>query len=117
MFGLYQNTAGTPLPVLGCPLSADGIASAGCANRRGVSQSSADHEQVFTARLDHNLSANNFAWYRFQADTGVQAAYTDPINPLFNATSPQPLYSFASGYTHLFSPSLVNYFNPGVLLV
>ena len=112
MFGLYQNTAGTPLPVLGCPLSADGIASAGCANRRGVSQSSADHEQVFTARLDHNLSANNSAWYRFQADTGVQAAYTDPINPLFNATSPQPLYSFASGYTHLFNQSLVNYFNP-----
>ena len=52
------------------------------------------------------------SWYRFQADTGVQAAYTDPINPLFDATSPQPLYSFAAGYTHLFSPKLVNYFNP-----
>ena len=53
MFALYRNTAGTPLPVLGCPLN-DG---AGCANRRDVSQSSADHEQVFTARIDHNLSA------------------------------------------------------------
>ncbi|HEV8040506.1 MAG TPA: carboxypeptidase-like regulatory domain-containing protein, partial [Bryobacteraceae bacterium] len=109
MFALYQNTAGTPLPVLGCPL---GVSGTGCANRQDVSQSSADHEQVFTARIDHNLSADNSMWYRFQADTGVQAAYTDPINPLFNATSPQPLYSFASGYTHLFSPSLVNYFNP-----
>src|ERR1039458_8054640 len=109
MFSLYRNTAGTPLPVLGCPLGVNGN---GCANRQDVSQSSADHEQVFTARVDHNLSANNSVWYRFQADTGVQAAYTDPINPLFNATSPQPLYSFASGYTHLFSPSLVNYFNP-----
>ncbi len=52
------------------------------------------------------------AWFRFQADTGLQAAYTDPINPLFNALSPQPLYSFAAGYTHVFSQNLVNYFNP-----
>ena len=42
----------------------------------------------------------------------MQAAYTDPINPVFNAVSPQPLYSFAAGYTHIFSPHLVNYFNP-----
>ena len=54
----------------------------------------------------------NITWFRFQADTGLQAAYTDPINPLFNAVSPQPLYSFAAGYTHIFSPKLVNYFNP-----
>ena len=51
-------------------------------------------------------------WFRFQADTGVQAAYTDPINSLFDAVSPQPLYSFAAGYTHVFSQNLVNYFNP-----
>ncbi len=56
--------------------------------------------------------AKNMAWFRFQSDTGLQAAYTDPINPLFNAISPQPLYSFASGYTHVFSGHLVNYFNP-----
>ena len=42
----------------------------------------------------------------------MQAAYTDPINPLFDAISPQPLYSFAAGYTHVFSAHLVNYFNP-----
>ena len=42
----------------------------------------------------------------------MQAAYTDPINPLFDATSPQPLYSFAAGYTHVLSQNLVNYFNP-----
>ena len=65
-----------------------------------------------TARIDYNIDENNTAWFRFQADTGLQAAYTDPINPLFNAVSPQPLYSFAAGYTHVFSPNLVNYFNP-----
>ena len=65
-----------------------------------------------TARIDYNINAKNTAWFRFQSDTGLQAAYTDPINPLFNAISPQPLYSFASGYTHVFSGRLVNYFNP-----
>src|SRR6202043_2203150 len=86
--------------------------SDGCAIRRTVSQSSADHEQVQTARIDYNVDANNMACFRFQADTGLQAAYTDPINSVFNAISPQPLYSSAAGYTHVFSSRLVNYFNP-----
>jgi hypothetical protein len=84
----------------------------GCANRQSVSHSSDDHEQVQTARVDDNLGDNDTLWFRFQSDTGVQAAYTDAINPLFNATSPQPLYSFAAGHTHVFSQNLVNYFNP-----
>ena len=84
----------------------------GCANRQSISHSSDDREQVQTARIDYNIDAKNIAWFRFQSDTGLQAAYTDPINPLFNAISPQPLYSFAAGYTHVFSGHLVNYFNP-----
>jgi hypothetical protein len=119
MFSLYGNTSGTPLPVLGCPFNSDGASASGsppngngCANRRGVSHSSDDHEQVQTARIDYNVGPNDTTWFRFQADTGLQAAYTDPINPVFNAISPQPLYSFAAGYTHVFSQNLVNYFNP-----
>ena len=103
-----------PLAVSGCPLNGGSLSSDGdgCANRRGVSHSSDDSEQVQTARIDYNINANNTAWFRFQSDTGLQAAYTDPINPLFNAVSSQPLYSFASGYTHVFSQNVVNYFNP-----
>jgi hypothetical protein len=118
MFALYGNTSGTPLAVLGCPFDVGGGSPAiatdgnGCANRQSVSHSSDDHEQVQTARIDYNIDEKNTAWLRFQADTGLQAAYTDPINPLFNALSPQPLYSFAAGYTHVFSQNLVNYFNP-----
>jgi hypothetical protein len=118
MFSLYGNTSGTPLPVLGCPFDVGGGKPAisndgnGCANRQSVSHSSDDHEQVQTARIDYNINERNTAWFRFQADTGVQAAYTDPINSLFDSVSPQPLYSFASGYTHIFSQNLVNYFNP-----
>ncbi len=106
--------------MLGCPLGIGGAPAAGnppngngCANRQSISHSSDDHEQVQTVRIDHNLNANNVTWFRFQSDTGLQAAYTDPINPLFNAISPQPLYSLAAGYTHIFSQNLVNYFNPG----
>ena len=118
MFSLYGNTSGTPLMVLGCPFDVGGVAPAaandgnGCANRQSISHSSSDHEQVQTARIDYNIDEKNSTWYRFQADTGLQAAYTDPINPLFDALSPQPLYSFAAGYTHVFSQNVVNYFNP-----
>ena len=118
MFSLYGNTNGTPLTVLGCPFDTGGARPAisndgnGCANRQSVSHSSDDHEQVQTVRIDYNINDNNATWYRLQTDTGLQAAYTDPINPLFNAISPQPLYSFAAGYTRVFSQRLVNYFNP-----
>ena len=118
MFSLFGNTSGSPLLVLGCPFDVGGGPPAisndgnGCANRQSVSHSSDDHEQVQTARMDYNINEKNTAWFRFQLDNGVQAAYTDPINPLFNSVSPQPLYSFAAGYTHVFSQHLVNYFNP-----
>ncbi len=118
MFSLYGNTNGTPLTVLGCPFDVGGAAPAlandgnGCANRQSISHSSDDHEQVQTVRIDYNTDERNTIWFRFQADTGVQAAYTDPINSLFDSASPQPLYSLAAGYTHVFSQNLVNYFNP-----
>jgi hypothetical protein len=119
LFSLYRSTAGQPLSVLACPLMADGALATGavpngdgCANRQNVTLSSPDHEQVFTLRIDQNVNPNNLVWYRVQADTGLQAAYTDPINPVFNAISPQPLYSLVSGFTHVFNDHLVNRFNP-----
>src|ERR1700732_4925226 len=106
MFSLYGNTNGTPLTVLGCPFDTGGARPAisndgnGCANRQSVSHSSDAHEPGQTVRIDYNINEKNTTWFRFQTDNGLQAAYTDPINPLFNAVSPQPLYSFAAGYTH-----------------
>ena len=64
-------------------------------------------------KIDHTIDANNSVWYRFQQDTGLQAAYTDPINPIFNSYSPQPQRTLVAGYTHVFSANLVNQFNPG----
>ena len=120
VFALRKYRAGRHSPCWVVPSMRAAARAAGsppdgnlCANRQSVSHSSDDHEQVQTVRIDYNMNPNNTAWLRFQADTGLQAAYTDPINPIFDALSPQPLYSVVAGYTHIFSQSLVNYFNPG----
>jgi hypothetical protein len=125
MFGLYNNTAGTPTPVLTCPLDDNGVLlpgkqnstnllnGAGCANKRTQALNNSDSENLIVVKLDHTLNPNNSVWYRFQQDTGLQAAYTDGINPIFNSYSPQPQRTFVLGYTHLFTPTLINQWNPG----
>ena len=85
---------GTPLAILGCPFEpaepgrGNPPNGNGCANRQSVSHSSDDHEQVQTVRIDYNIDAENTAWFRFQSDTGLQAAYTDPINPVIQRYFP-----------------------------
>ena len=85
----------------------------GCANQRQESLTNSDSENLIVLKIDHTIDAKNSVWYRFQSDTGLQAAYTDPINSIFNSYSPQPQYTLVAGYTHLFSPNLVNQLNPG----
>jgi hypothetical protein len=126
MFSLYRNTAGTPTPVLTCPLDASGALlpgtqtatnlfnGSGCANIRTQSMNNSDSENLIVVKIDHTIDAKNSIWYRFQQDTGLQAAYTDPINPIFNAYSPQPQRTLVLGYTRIFTPNLVNQFNTGV---
>ncbi len=72
-----------------------------------------DSENLIVLKIDHTISAKDSVWYRFQQDNGLQAEWTDPINSIFNAFSPQPQRTVVVGYTHLFTPTLVNQFNPG----
>jgi hypothetical protein len=125
MFNLYRNTAGTPVAVSSCPLDASGAMlpgaetsgslfdGSGCANQSQVSLTNSDSENLLVVKIDHTIDHNNSVWYRFQQDTGLQAAYTDPINAMFNSYSPQPQRTLVAGYTHIFSPNLVNQLNPG----
>jgi hypothetical protein len=125
MFALYGNTAGTPAAILSCPLDTNGslipgtqsasnlFDGDGCANIRTQSMNNSDSENLVVVKIDHTIDASNSLWYRFQQDTGLQAAYTDPINAIFNSYSPQPQRTLVAGYTHVFAPSLVNQFNPG----
>ena len=113
MFALYGDTSGTPTPVLSCPIDAPFVPTGGCANIRTQSMNNHDGENLIVLKIDHTINAANSVWYRFQQDTGLQAAYTDPINTIFNSYSPQPQRALVTGYTHLFTPNLVNQFNPG----
>ena len=60
-------------------------------------------------------------WPGFSASSiryrSTGGAYTDPINPLFNAFSPQPLYSFATGFTHVFFFATGQLLQSGVFVV
>ena len=123
-FRSMGTRAGLHSAILGCPFDVDGSAAPGvaecgngCANRGAFRTQATTMNRSRPFASTTILAPKNTTWFRFQTDNGLQAAYTDPINPLFNAISPQPLYSFAAGYTHVFSQNLVNYFNPGVLVV
>jgi hypothetical protein len=113
MFALYSNVSGSPTPVLSCPFDAPGVPAGGCANQRQVSMTNDDTENLLVVKIDHTIDVNNTVWYRFQQDMGLQAAYTDPISPIFNSYSPQPQRTLVAGYTHVFRANLVNQFNPG----
>jgi hypothetical protein len=100
MFSLLPASGGSPVPIVGCPLGSNGD---GCASQR----------QASLNKIDHTIDASNSVWYRFQQDTGLQAAYTDPLNSVFNSYSPQPQRTLVVGYTHVFGSTFVNQFNPG----
>ena len=109
MFSLLPAPGGSPVPIEGCPLDAGD----GCATQRQASLNNSDSENLIVVKIDHTINAKDSVWYRFQQDTGLQAAFTDPINSIFNSYSPQPQRTLVAGYTHVFSPALVNQFNPG----
>ena len=110
MFSLLPAGGGSPVPIVGCPLGTNGD---GCATQRQASLHNSDSENLIVVKIDHTINAKDSVWYRFQQDTGLQAAYTDPINSIFNSYSPQPQRTLVAGYTHVFNSDLVNQFNPG----
>jgi hypothetical protein len=67
-------------------------------------------EWQIAGRLDWNVGANDRAFMRVQYDDGTQPTYTDPLNPIFNASSTQPEYQGQLNETHTFSPTLTNQF-------
>jgi hypothetical protein len=124
MFDLYnQAKAGknlTPLPNAGCgdpatnPGAVDPTTIPGgvCAQQFISNPNTFTHEYQMSLRIDHIFSDNDKIFGRVQTDRGIQATYTDPISPTFNAFSNQPEYQGQMNWTHVFSPNLVNQFNP-----
>jgi hypothetical protein len=61
-------------------------------------------------RIDHNFSDRDNLFAHTTVDKGVQATYTNLLNPLFDALSAQPSYSGQLGEHHTFTPALSNQF-------
>jgi hypothetical protein len=73
------------------------------------------HEFLLTSRVDWVLGNKDTAFGHFKWDKGVQATYTDPLNPIFNADSIQPSFEGTFGETHVFNPNVTNQFLFSVL--
>ena len=103
MFSLLPHHGGLAGATI-CPLDAPlcfgrKLMRCGCASQSQASLNNSDSENLIVVKIDHTINAKDSVWYRFQQDTGLQAAYTDPINPIFNSYSPQPQRTLVAGYT------------------
>ena len=104
------NSAGAPTGpgCVGFTPFAD--ASTPCALQFFSTAGNFTHEWLLSGRVDQNIGNNDRAFIHFRTDHGVQASFTDPINPLFNAVSTQPQYEGQFNETHTFSSTAVNQF-------
>lgn len=115
LFSVYNGASGYPraanvLPAGGCD---GGIALAGGAPCALQFQSAIDNqtnEWLLTARVDQNFGSRDRAFIHFRTDHGLQATYTDPLNPIFNALSHQPQYEGQIQETHTFGSNSINQF-------
>lgn len=133
VYKLYGSHTGSPLAEQGCPLNADGTLQPaynplespsaasnpvpdgnGCAMQNTVGASAHTSDTYQVARIDYDRSATDTFWGDFSNERGLQATYTDPLNPIFDSTSNQPERTAAAGWTHVFSPNVINQFNPGL---
>jgi hypothetical protein len=123
-FALYGTPSGTPAQILGCPFSSAGAFTAptlnetvapndGCGYNRNVSLGSKTNDNFINGRVDENIGQNNHLYEKFVWERGIQATVTDPVNSLFDDFSTQPQVTADMGFTHTFSPTLVNEFTPG----
>jgi hypothetical protein len=81
-----------------------------CAQQFHSNVGQLSHEYIIATRLDWNVSSIDKLNFRFRADRGLQATYTDPVSPVFNANSGQPQNEGQMNWTHAFSPNVLNSF-------
>lgn len=117
MFSLYNsangaNRAANILPGGGCADLTSGFGASGmpCALQFQSVATNLSHEWLLSGRVDQVIGNNDKAFIRFQTDQGLQATYTDPVSPVFNAQSNQPEYQGQINETHTFGANAVNQF-------
>lgn len=104
------NRAQNVLPGGGCDGFAGLAPGAPCALQFESTAGNQTNEWLLTARVDQNLGNNDHMFVHFRTDHGLQATYTDPINPAFDGQSVQPQYEGQLQETHTFGANAVNQF-------
>jgi len=102
-------------PALGAAFAAFGPGGTPCAVAIQGGLSAATHDVLYAGRFDENIGNNDKLFLRVEHEHGLQASYTDPINPAFNAISDQPQWQTNLGETHTFGSDKVNSFNASLL--
>jgi|HubBroStandDraft_6_1064221.scaffolds.fasta_scaffold00025_42 hypothetical protein len=127
MFGLYNNALGVARAVPGVPTAADpsgcdggaytdattgfsygGTTGLPCAQSWRGTAPNFTHEYLTSGRFDFNVTNNDKVFMRLQEDKGVQATFTDQINPIFNAVSTQPEYQGQVSWNRAFGVKAAN---------
>jgi len=112
MFNIYNGAPGagaaTPNPGTCSASGITGIASDVCTVSFRSTAGNFTHEYQTLLRIDQNIGSNDRIFGRVQTDQGIQATYTDPINPAFNADSNQPEYQGQLNWTHSFGAKATN---------
>ena len=120
LFGIWNATPGAAraqntLAGGGCSnvTSLAGVAfGAGnpCATQLQGGTSQATNDYLIVGRYDQNIGNNDKLFVRVQHESGLQATYTDPLNPAFDAHSSQPEWQSQLSETHTFGNNKVNNF-------
>jgi len=120
LFGVWNASPGAAraqnnLPGGGCSnvTSLAGIAFGAanpCANVLQGGTSQATNDYLIVGRYDQIIGNNDKLFIRVQHESGIQATYTDPLNPAFDAHSTQPEWQSQLSETHTFGNNKVNNF-------
>ncbi|HXM68192.1 MAG TPA: carboxypeptidase regulatory-like domain-containing protein [Candidatus Acidoferrum sp.] len=81
-----------------------------CAVQLQGGTSQATNDYLIVGRYDQNIGNNDKLFVRVQHESGIQATYTDPLNPAFDAHSTQPEWQSQLSETHTFGSNMVNNF-------
>jgi hypothetical protein len=93
--------------------NADGSAGPGavpCAYQFNGGGSNMNTERLMALKVDVIPTQSDKLSFRWWEDRGVQATYTDAINPVFNASSNQPQDQGQFTYTKTLNANMVNQF-------
>jgi len=81
-----------------------------CAVQLHSTVSTLTHEWLLTGRYDQAFGNDDKVFVHYRTDHGLQATYTDPLNPIFNVTSNQPQDEGQLQWAHTAGPNIVNSF-------